>query len=622
VKIEREKHIRLTAEDLTDGWTEERLVSDVLMGRQIPVIGIDRWPLLQGASTVCFATYDERLIVLFDGRYGSGCNAFAEHHGGPKLELPAKPEPKIDADDDEDPVVGKSHGAMIPVNVVDGDPVTMTIESWHVHQPHYSLQDVIDRLEGLNRWVEMQGIIAVEDLRAKVRGLLERVLLQESRWIEEFDRVERLVFEFGSRGRRVVELAANIRLVDPVMVELAANIRLVDPVIDPEAPGDVQPGEITDPEGYAAAKAEGRVVELNQWDDGLPDPYPDAKYEKITISPVLMSLEEAIAAAPTVHEPLSNPGMTLLEGMKIAGAAVRSLTEGAPCEIDRRAKYENGFRAAPPRYMQGAREVIDLMRDAMTDEEFAVHCAATAFKYEQRAGAKGDPIGDAEKAAWYRQMAHHVVDPKTPDPRVSRPGFEPYARSSAPMHETLRAAVLGGVLEIANPKDAVRWTDHNCEITPNEYQHAALRTEFTPDFLFVEGPDGHNRMMARLLHGAIGLCTETGELQDQIKKHLMYKREFDRVNVIEECGDLLWYLALILDAVGGTIEDAMIRNVGKLRKRYPEKFTIERAVERDLDAERAALESRDLKSRGRIAENLGYTMPISDDELDAWGKKG
>lgn len=117
------------------------------------------------------------------------------------------------------------------------------------------------------------------------------------------------------------------------------------------------------------------------------------------------------------------------------------------------------------------------------------------------------------------------------------------------------------------------------------YQQQALRTEYTPEFL-----RPGDRTRARLLHAALGVCTESGELQDMLKKHLMYGKDFDPTNVIEECGDILWYVALALDACGYSLSDCMARNIEKLRVRFPDKFTSARALARDLPAERAALE--------------------------------
>lgn len=94
----------------------------------------------------------------------------------------------------------------------------------------------------------------------------------------------------------------------------------------------------------------------------------------------------------------------------------------------------------------------------------------------------------------------------------------------------------------------------------------------------------------RVLHAAIGLCTETGELLDPLKKHLFYGREVDEINLKEEIGDILWYLGILCDALGTTIAAEQARVIRKLTARYPERFTTTNAIERDLAAEREVLE--------------------------------
>lgn len=126
------------------------------------------------------------------------------------------------------------------------------------------------------------------------------------------------------------------------------------------------------------------------------------------------------------------------------------------------------------------------------------------------------------------------------------------------------------------------------ESDADEYQRQALRTEKTP--LFVNGPDGKpSELLSRAMHGAMGMVTEAGEAMDMLKKHLVYGKEFDVINAIEEAGDKQWYIALFLDAVGFTMSEAQRRNIAKLRARYPQRFTEAQAITRDLDAERAAL---------------------------------
>lgn len=93
-----------------------------------------------------------------------------------------------------------------------------------------------------------------------------------------------------------------------------------------------------------------------------------------------------------------------------------------------------------------------------------------------------------------------------------------------------------------------------------------------------------------VLHGAVGAATEAGELLDAVKKSLFYGKTFDRVNAKEEVGDMLWYMGVICNELGFTLEEAMQTNVDKLRARYPGQFTESAALNRDLDAERKILE--------------------------------
>ena len=57
-----------------------------------------------------------------------------------------------------------------------------------------------------------------------------------------------------------------------------------------------------------------------------------------------------------------------------------------------------------------------------------------------------------------------------------------------------------------------------------------------------ESPSFQN-VNPRILHGAIGCVTESGELLDSVKKSLFYNRKLDMVNVEEEIGDMLWHTA-------------------------------------------------------------------------------
>ncbi|AGG57979.1 hypothetical protein VPBG_00207 [Vibrio phage helene 12B3] len=113
---------------------------------------------------------------------------------------------------------------------------------------------------------------------------------------------------------------------------------------------------------------------------------------------------------------------------------------------------------------------------------------------------------------------------------------------------------------------------------------------FTQKALRTETSEFRNQPNPRILHAAIGLCTESGELIDALKKSIFYGRELDIVNVKEEAGDILWYLAILFDEIGTDFETEQARVIAKLEARFPEKFTEEAAYNRDLKTEREILE--------------------------------
>lgn len=96
---------------------------------------------------------------------------------------------------------------------------------------------------------------------------------------------------------------------------------------------------------------------------------------------------------------------------------------------------------------------------------------------------------------------------------------------------------------------------------------------------------------SRLVHAAFGMQTETAEFTDALKKSLFYGKPLDTVNLKEELGDLLWYVALAMDELGTDFETEMTRVITKLKTRYPDKFTADKALNRDLEVERQVLES-------------------------------
>lgn len=93
------------------------------------------------------------------------------------------------------------------------------------------------------------------------------------------------------------------------------------------------------------------------------------------------------------------------------------------------------------------------------------------------------------------------------------------------------------------------------------------------------------------LHMVLGMQTESAEIADVYKKHIAYGKDLDLVNIKEEIGDLMWYIANLCTLKGWDLECIMQTNIDKLKVRFPEKFTNENALNRDLKEERKVLES-------------------------------
>jgi NTP pyrophosphatase (non-canonical NTP hydrolase) len=96
----------------------------------------------------------------------------------------------------------------------------------------------------------------------------------------------------------------------------------------------------------------------------------------------------------------------------------------------------------------------------------------------------------------------------------------------------------------------------------------------------------------RLLHAGLGIATEAGEFLDAIKKYLFYNKKVDRVNLIEELGDIFWYIGVASDVLQVSFEDIMQKNHDKLITRYSKGFSEKEANNRDLDKERKILEDK------------------------------
>lgn len=82
------------------------------------------------------------------------------------------------------------------------------------------------------------------------------------------------------------------------------------------------------------------------------------------------------------------------------------------------------------------------------------------------------------------------------------------------------------------------------------------------------------------VHAALGICTEAGELADNIKKVWVYEKAQDVTNVREELGDILFYFTAMCEMHGLTLGQIETENIRKLRRRYPTGYTNEAAQAR------------------------------------------
>lgn len=117
---------------------------------------------------------------------------------------------------------------------------------------------------------------------------------------------------------------------------------------------------------------------------------------------------------------------------------------------------------------------------------------------------------------------------------------------------------------------------------PSDYRiDLVLKTESPAD----EVMKNLDKRKIRMLHAAVGIATEAGELLDNIKKTIFYNKEIDILNIVEELGDIDWYITLMSYLIGYNMEKIKDMNNKKLIARYGDKFSNEKANNRDLKKE-------------------------------------
>jgi len=146
-----------------------------------------------------------------------------------------------------------------------------------------------------------------------------------------------------------------------------------------------------------------------------------------------------------------------------------------------------------------------------------------------------------------------------------------------------------------SPRVITKVTRESIDMDTAEYIEGIHAVEATDQYDNV--PNRVNESV-RLMHAVFGLNSEAGELMEMYKKHLFYGKDIDQTNLLEEIGDIMWYLYLLIDQLAmehGVSPSEMEQrikeaNYMKLKTRYPEGFNEEKAKVRDTQAERKAIE--------------------------------
>ena len=106
-------------------------------------------------------------------------------------------------------------------------------------------------------------------------------------------------------------------------------------------------------------------------------------------------------------------------------------------------------------------------------------------------------------------------------------------------------------------------------MTINEYQELAMTTlnlELTKKDV--------------LINSVMGLCGESGEAIDIVKKWMAQGHELDKEHLTKKLGDIAWYLAEAATALEIPLDDILQANIDKLKKRYPDGFDAQKSLVR------------------------------------------
>lgn len=96
-------------------------------------------------------------------------------------------------------------------------------------------------------------------------------------------------------------------------------------------------------------------------------------------------------------------------------------------------------------------------------------------------------------------------------------------------------------------------------VTVEQYEEMVIKTAIPLD-----------KWKDQRLKGALGVCSEAGEIAGLLEKHYYQGHELDCEELKKELGDAMWYLTYLIRTCGYSVRYIMSLNAEKLAKRYPE----------------------------------------------------
>lgn len=163
------------------------------------------------------------------------------------------------------------------------------------------------------------------------------------------------------------------------------------------------------------------------------------------------------------------------------------------------------------------------------------------------------------------------------------------------------------------------------EATPDPVVFVSTANQEMSYSVFVDRLFKHDTDDMEMMHAALGITGEAGEIADAVKKAVVYCKPIDRVNIVEELGDLRFYMQALMNKLRIHEHEVLQCNANKLAKRYPTgQYSNQDAIAR-ADKVEPALKNPELIAHVSFAHDMEdgwyvikYTNGDKIQELNNW----